>query len=103
MKIKDSNFNLSSHFDSKIIDIIIEKTTYLEASFDECKLKNFIINEVDFTKTQFFNTSLKDIDFSTSIIDNIQFSTKMTEIKGMIVDTFQAADLATALGIKIKK
>ena len=54
----------------------------------------------DLTRTQFFKTSLKGIDLSSSRIEQIAIS--IEDIKGAIIEQFQAIDLLYLLGVKIK-
>jgi len=49
---------------------------------------------------QFFKTSLKGIDLSTCKIERVAVS--IEDIKGAIIDQFQAIDLLYLLGVKIK-
>ena len=63
-------------------------------------LKNVKFDNIDFTKAQIFNTRLKDIDLSTCIIQGL--STTLADIKGAIIDQFQAIDLLYLIGVKLK-
>ena len=55
----------------------------------------------DLTQAQFFHTKLKDIDLSDSIIEGIAVS--IDDIKGAIINQFQATDLLYLLGVKLKE
>ena len=70
------------------------------SSFQENKIKNIILEEVDLTHAQFFKTSLKEIDLSSSIIEGIAVSVE--DIKGATINQFQSLDLMYLLGVKIK-
>ena len=59
-----------------------------------------LLKEVDLTQTQFFKTSLNGIDLSQSIIEGIAVS--LEDIRGAIIDSFQAINLLYLLGVKIK-
>ena len=48
----------------------------------------------------FYRTSLKDIDLSDSNIAGI--SVQLEDIKGAIINEFQAVDLLYLLGVKLK-
>ncbi len=50
---------------------------------------------------QIFKTKLKDIDLSNSIIDGIVVS--LDDIKGAIINEYQAIDLIGLIGVKIKE
>lgn len=59
--------------------------------------------ETDFTATSFFNTFLRGIDFSNCKIEGIKVSNNYKELYDVIVDVYQAADLAKLLGVMIKR
>lgn len=77
----------------------MEQTDFTEAFFARCTLKNLVLTNSKFVLTEFFQTSLKGIDFSESIIDGISVSDTKKELEGAIVNTLQAAQLAKLLGI----
>ena len=72
----------------------------LNSSISEAKLKNTIFNKIDFTNSQIFNTNLNKIDFSNCNIEGIIIGRE--DLKGMIVNEFQALELSKLLGIIIK-
>lgn len=49
----------------------------------------------------FFKTLLKGMDLSDCTIDNIMVSDQYTELAGVKVNLFQAAELAKLMGVKI--
>jgi hypothetical protein len=53
-------------------------------------------------QTNFFKTSLKGIDMSRSTFIYPIVSNQLTELKGLIVNSNQAVDLVTLLGVKVK-
>ena len=55
---------------------------------------------ITINQVQFFKTSLKGIDLSDSNIDGIAVS--IENIKGAIINQFQAIDLLYLIGVKIK-
>ena len=59
------------------------------------------VNECKFIITNFFNTKLEGIDFSTSNIDGIIVSDNFKELKGIKVNEIQAIELSKLIGIKI--
>lgn len=72
------------------------------ASITECKLKNITCDQAEFINTNFFKTPLKGIDFTKSTLIGIIVSNEGTELKGAIVDLYQAAEIAKLLGIVIR-
>ena len=65
-----------------------------------CKLKDINFKQADLTQAQFFKTSLNNMDLSDCIIEGIAVS--IQDIKGAIINQFQALDLLYLLGVKIK-
>ena len=64
-------------------------------------MKKIKIKECKFILTNFFNTKLAGIDFSTSNIEGIILSNNFKELKGIKANEIQAIELAKLLGIKI--
>ena len=68
--------------------------------FQETKIKNLSFEKANLEQTQFFKTSLKEVDLSTCQIEGIAILPE--DIKGAIVDQLQAMDLMYLLGVKVK-
>jgi uncharacterized protein YjbI with pentapeptide repeats len=77
-------------------------SNFTSASIAECKLKNLICSQTEFINTNFFKTPLKGIDFTNCTITGMIVSNEGTELKGAIVDLYQAAELAKLFGIIIR-
>ncbi len=73
-----------------------------ESFFANCKLKKLQFDQNQCIGTEFFKTKLKDVDFTTCILEGMRVSTENGELKGAKVNLFQAAELAKMLGIIIK-
>lgn len=93
--ISYANFSMAS-----IENILFNNSNLRNSSFQENKLKNMLFKNADLTQVQFFKTSLKGIDFSDSIIEGMAVS--IEDIKGAIINQFQAIDLLYLLGVKVK-
>ena len=50
----------------------------------------------------FFKTPLKGMDFTTCDIKGLVLSDECSEVRGAVMDLYQAAELAKRLGIVIK-
>lgn len=87
---------------SKLSKCEIRESDLSEAFFASCSLKQVILEKSQFINTEFFKTPLKGLDFSTCILEGISISTEGNELKGAIVNVYQAADLAKLLGVVIK-
>ena len=66
----------------------------------EAKLKSIKLIDSNLYKAQMFKTTLKNIDFRTCNIEGI--TVDKDDLKGMIVNDFQAIELSKLLGIIIK-
>ena len=83
----------------------IKNTKFIDSNF-----KCSYFEDVEFYKTEFTNMNLEDvnfcgsklkgIDFRTSVIDGIKI--KIEDVRGMIVDSFQATEISKILGLIIK-
>lgn len=73
-----------------------------EAFFSACRLKSAQFNNSTFLRVEFFKTPLKGLNFTTCNIENILVSAERTELRGMIVNHMQAAQLAKLMGLVIE-
>ena len=62
--------------------------------------QNIYYEKSDLTQAMFSKTSLKNIDLSDSVIEGIAIS--IDDIKGALINQFQAIDLLYLIGVKIK-
>lgn len=96
----DTNMNYVNLSMASIKNTLFKNTGLRNGYLQENKVKNIIFKNTDLTQTQFFKTSLQEIDFSDSIIEGIAVS--IEDIKGAIINQFQAVDLLYLLGVKVK-
>lgn len=85
-----SNFKDSSFHTCNLSNSSMQENTFLRFCFEECNL----------SYTNFFKTSLATIDLSSCIIDGIVAN--QSDLKGVIVDMYQAVELTKLFGIVIK-
>lgn len=122
-EFKSSQLVGSNFGECKFIDFSIEKSALryaniTSAQFDKCaivdcdlsdtffagcKLKSFETRESQYFRTEFFHTSLTDVDFSTCDLEGICVSENAEELKGAIVNVLQAIELSRLLGLTIKE
>ncbi len=70
-------------------------------TWSEARLARTVFDDVRFTGTSFFRTSLAGIDFTTCQLADIVLSDAMGELKGCRMDLYQAAGIAQRLGVVI--
>lgn len=99
---KDSSFQYANFSSSKIEKTKWTDSDFSHADFPSCKLKNFKVIRVRMAETSFFHTPLAGIDFTSCELRALALSQESTELKGAVVDLYQAAELAKRLGLIIK-
>ena len=97
---KDTNAQYANFSLSRYNNVLFENTILRNAYFEEDILKNVFFDKADLMQAQIFKTSLKDIDLSNSFIDGITIS--LEDIKGAIINEYQAINLIELIGVKIK-
>jgi uncharacterized protein YjbI with pentapeptide repeats len=102
MTIDNSNFRYSNFSASGINTCAILGSDMSDTFFAECVFKSVVLDASKFIRTDFFKTPLKSLDFSTCDLQAICISDEYKELKGVVVNTFQAVDLSRFLGIVIK-
>lgn len=102
MMIRDSCLNYANFDNSKLEKVKIESSELNHGNISQCRVKELEWDRVQLSGASFFKTPLKGMDFTTCAIDGLVLSDDCAELKGAIVDLYQAAELAKRLGIVIK-
>ncbi|HBA63608.1 MAG TPA: pentapeptide repeat-containing protein [Lachnospiraceae bacterium] len=100
--LTESNFNYANFDAARLEQVKVECTELNSSNVTQCRCKNVVWKEVQLVNASFFKTSLRGMDFSDSTITGLVVSDDNTELRGAIVDLYQAAELARRLGIVIK-
>ncbi|MBS5064074.1 MAG: pentapeptide repeat-containing protein [Hungatella hathewayi] len=100
--IKDCNLNYVNFDSSKLEKIRIEETQMTGGNISQCKCKAITWTNVTLESASFFKTPLRGMDFTTCNLTGLSLSDELTELKGAVVDLYQAAELAKRLGLVIK-
>jgi uncharacterized protein YjbI with pentapeptide repeats len=77
-----------------------EKCAFPRASFESADLSGAVFDGCDLTGANFNGAKLEGADFSTAKIDALQIGVK--ELQGAIIAPWQAAQVVSLLGIRIK-
>ena len=104
--LENVSFKACSMRYSNLSESILNKVNFSDCDISE---SNFIALEA-INKTTFDNCKLMGADFSNTKLEHLDFRTcdisnilvKIEDLRGLTVNSFQAMDLATILGIKIK-
>jgi len=87
--------------DIKLKEVHFKESNLDEASFFSVKINKVIFDKCSFVRTEFESTSLLGVDLSTSDISFIKIN--INNLKGLIVNNYQAVELSNLLGIIIKE
>ena len=96
----ETSYEYANFFNTNLEETIFDKCDLTESIFSESKIKNVYYENCKLVQAQFFKTSLNGVDLSTCKISGIL--TRIEDIKGLIVNNFQAIELSNLLGIIIK-
>ena len=99
---EQSNLQYSVFNRTKMTDVLFDHTDFGEASMAESKLKKFVANDSRFVRNNFFKTLLAGVDFTGNEFVAPIVSTPPVELKGVIVDVYQAAGLISLWGVVVK-
>ena len=97
---QDVNASYASLSMSSIDKCLFKDTLLKNGYVQENKTKSIYFNNVDLMQAQFLKTSLNKIDLSSCKIEGIAIS--IEDIKGAIIEPFQAVDLMYLIGVKVK-
>jgi uncharacterized protein YjbI with pentapeptide repeats len=101
--IEQSKFQYSLFDKTRITAVLFDHTDLTEVSMAESKLKKFEAVGSIFRKNNFFKTMLEAIDFTENEFSMPTVSSPPIELKGVVVNLFQAADLIGMWGVVIKQ
>lgn len=87
--------------DSVMKIIEINHTNLNESSWFQNKIDQLIFDDVSLIKADVYETSLKDVDLSSTKIETLRIDLK--DIKGAIISNEQAPLLCNLIGVQIKE
>lgn len=83
--------------------VLFDHIDFTESSMSEAKLRKFEARDSRFVKNNFFKTMLTTVDFSNNEFTMPIVSSPPVELKGAIINMFQAADLIGLLGVIVNR
>jgi len=98
-----SNFQYSNFNKAKMTDVLFDSIDFAEATMSEAKLSKFKAVKSKFLKNNFFKTMLTAVDFTDNEFVAPTVSNPPIELKGAIINTFQASDLIALWGVVVKQ
>jgi uncharacterized protein YjbI with pentapeptide repeats len=100
---EQSNLQYSFFNKTKMTDVVFKHIDFTESSMSESKLKRFSAAKSMFIKSNFFRTMLATVDFSDNEFIAPTMSNPPVELKGAIINVFQAADLIGLWGVTVNR
>jgi uncharacterized protein YjbI with pentapeptide repeats len=99
---RETRLQYSCFDKTKMTGVFLDQTDFTEASVIEASLKQFTAIDTKFLRNNFYKTSLSGIDFTRCEFAAPVVSMPPVELKGTILNPFQAADLIGLWGIIVK-
>lgn len=100
--IRGCNMNYANFDNSVLKKFDIENTELNSSNISQCRCKEFVWKNTGLVNASFFKTPLWGMDFTDCAINGLVLSDDSSELRGAVVDLYQAAELAKRLGITIK-
>jgi uncharacterized protein YjbI with pentapeptide repeats len=100
---ESSNFQYSTFNKIKMTDVLFENINFSESSMSEAKLNRFKAVNSRFIKNNLYKTMLAGVDFTDNEFVAPTVSTLPIELKGAIINTFQAIDLIGLWGVVVRQ
>lgn len=95
-------FSYANLSGSTLKQVDLEKTDLTGAFFSQCRWKELSFSDCRLSGTSFFQTAMGGLDLTSCHLEELVLSDEGKELKGVIVDYMQAAELARRLGVVIR-
>ncbi|PKM73597.1 MAG: hypothetical protein CVU91_04755 [Firmicutes bacterium HGW-Firmicutes-16] len=103
VSFESSNFQYSNFNKIKMTDVLFNNINFSESSMSEAKLNRFEAAKSKFIKNNLFKTMLAAVDFTDNEFVAPTVSNPPIELKGAVINTFQAVDLIGLWGVVVKQ
>jgi len=100
---EESNFQYAYFYKTKMTDVLFDHLDFTEASMIEAKLNKFAATDSKFVRNNFSKTMLVKVDFSNNELVAPIVSNPPVELKGAIINIYQAVDLIGLWGVIVKQ
>lgn len=102
VKIRDCSMNYANFDNSVLRSLRFENTELNSGNISQCRCSDIVWKHTGLVNASFFKTPLYGMDFTDCSINGLVLSDDCSELKGAVVDLYQAAELAKRLGVIIK-
>ena len=100
--IDNCSMNYANFDNSVLKGLAFENTELNSSNISQCHCKDIVWKNTGQINASFFKTSLYGMDLTDCTINGLVLSDDSSELRGAVVDIYQAAELAKRLGITIK-
>lgn len=100
--IDNCSMNYANFDNSVLKGLAFENTELNSSNISQCHCKDIVWKNTGLINASFFKTSLYGMDLTDCTINGLVLSDDSSELRGAVVDIYQAAELAKRLGITIK-
>lgn len=87
---------------SRLEHVLLEQADLSGLDLPETIFKDVGFAQVSLPHANFFRTPLSGIDFTTCDISGMELSSDLHELAGVMVDVYQAAELAKLMGVVLR-
>ena len=100
--MEDSVFSYANFSGTSWESAVLNGCDLQESYLEECRLKKTELNRVKLNRANLFGTALRGLDLRSCEIEGILISDEKKELAGVVVDLYQAAELARLMGLVIR-
>lgn len=101
-QMQDVNWQYSYFDQAKLMNVVLNEVDFTEVSISEATLKNFAARGTRFIRNNFFKTMLSGISFVANEFMAPIVSSSPVELRGIKINAMQAVDLASIWGIVVE-
>lgn len=101
-RFSNCNMQYANFAKCRLSKIVIDESDFMESAFPEAHLMDFSPSKSRFSRSNFFRTPLKGVNWTTCEIEALGLSESAGELRQTIVNTAQAAELARLLGVIVE-
>ena len=100
--LEQGRFSAANWNQSRLREVRFSSSALTGSFFSRCTFTGVEFQQCDLNQVNFFHTPLEHVDLTTCTIDVLVLSEHCDELKGAVVDLYQAAELSRRMGLVVK-
>jgi len=100
--LEQGRFSAANWNQSRLREVRFSSSALTGSFFSRCTFTGVEFQQCDLNQVNFFHTPLEHVDLTTCTIDALVLSEHCDELKGAVVDLYQAAELSRRMGLVVK-